>query len=190
MELLILGGTFDPVHNGHLHLADTASRFFGGAPVVFVPAFRPAHKAVLGITPVEDRLNMLKEALVGTSWRIETCELNRQETSYTIDTIRILTHRWGLKTLPGLIMGDDLAQGFSQWRRPEEIVAESQIILASRLENPQSFPFPHIPLANPILPLSSSDIRRRVAAGEAFRFLLHPGVYRYVTEKRLYGYRP
>lgn len=189
MELLILGGTFDPVHNGHLHLADTASRLFDGAPVVFVPAFRPAHKDSQGISPAADRMNMLQIALAGTGWRVDTCEIDRRGTSYTIDTIRELSRRYDLKSAPGLVIGDDLAEGFSRWRRPAEIVAEAQIILASRLEETAPFPFPHTPLENSILPISSSDIRRRAAEGEAFRFLIPPGVYDYIAEKGLYGYR-
>ena len=189
MELLILGGTFDPVHNGHLHLADTASRFLGGVPVVFVPAYKPAHKQSIDISPVEDRIAMLKSALQDTLWRVETCEVDRGGTSFTIDTIRELTERYSLKEPPGLIMGDDLAKGFHKWRRPEEIVAESQIVLASRLYEDIQFDYPHIPLHNAILPIASSDIRKRAESGEAFRYLIPPSVYNYIIDKGLYGYR-
>jgi len=188
MELLILGGTFDPPHLGHLHLADMASKHFDGLPVVFIPAFSPAHKSSRGVSPASVRLAMLEAALAGTEWRVETLELDRGGISYTIETVRELKERYGLKEPPGLIMGDDLAEGFSRWKNPEEILQETKIVLAAR-QGGVPFPYPHVALANAVLPVSSSDIRRRIEEGQAFRFLLPPGVYDYIAEHGLYGYR-
>jgi nicotinate-nucleotide adenylyltransferase len=188
MELLILGGTFDPPHLGHLHLADMASKHFGGLPVLFIPAHSPAHKSGQDVSPAPVRLAMLEAALAGTEWRPETLELERGGTSYTVETVRELKERYNLKEPPGLIMGDDLAEGFSRWRNPEEILQETQIVLAVR-QGGVPFPYPHVGLDNAILPISSSDIRERIRDGRAFRFLLPSGVYDYIVKQGMYGYR-
>ena len=188
MELLILGGTFDPPHLGHLHLADMASHHFGGVPVLFIPAFVPAHKNRQDVSSPSVRLSLLKAALEGTEWRADTLELDRGGTSYTIDTIRELKERYRLSGPPGFIMGDDLAAGFSRWRQPENIVREAQIVLAAR-QGGADFSYPHVALDNAVLPISSTDIRRRICEGRAFRFLLPSGVYDLITEKGLYGYK-
>jgi len=186
VELLILGGTFDPIHLGHLHLADLASTYFGGVPVVFVPANRPAHKDSNGISPAEHRVAMVKAAVKGTPWIVDTSEIDRGGTSYTIDTIREITSKFNLKEKPGIIMGDDLAEGFSRWRNPQEILAEAQVVVASRLENVAPYDFPHVPLENAILPISSTLIRENASQGGAFRYLVPPGVYDYIIKKGLY----
>ena len=188
MELLILGGTFDPPHLGHLHLADMASKHFGGLPVLFVPAHTPAHKRDQDVSPAPVRLAMVEAALAGTEWRAETLELDRGGTSYTIETVREIKKRYNLTEPPGLIMGDDLAEGFSRWRNPEEILEEAQIVLATR-QGGVAFPYPHVALANAVLPISSSDIRRRIREDRAFRFLVPAGVYDYIINQGMYGYR-
>lgn len=188
MRLLVLGGSFNPVHIGHLVIADELRVEFGYDLVLLVPSFRPPHKDLEGDPGAERRLAMLELAVEDDSnLAIDDCELLRGGASYTIDTLRDLGSRYAIDGKPGLVVGDDLIPGFPGWRNPAEIADAADIICAHRSsEEELPFPFPHRYAHNSLLKVSSSMVRRRIAAGLPFRRLLAPGVYRYIVENRLY----
>ena len=187
MNLIIFGGSFNPVHIGHLHLAEEARKTFSCETVVFVPAAVPPHKPSTDMADASMRLRMLTLATLRSDFIIDDCEIRRGGTSFTIDTVKDIIERYGLKKKPGLLIGDDLARGFSQWKDPEKIAGLTHIIVARRLgTKPAGFGFDHTEIANLLVPVSSKDIRRRIHADKAYRFLLPPDVYDFIEAHGLY----
>ena len=135
MKIAILGGSFNPVHIGHLALADDVCCSLKYDLVLFVPVSRPPHKIMEGEESGSDRYEMVRLACSGnSSLRPESCELDRGGVSYTYDTIRILQKKYAEKLdgKIGLIIGQELAAEFQKWYRAEDIAKEVDIILAYR----------------------------------------------------------
>lgn len=189
MKALILGGTFNPVHNGHLFLAEDARSLLGYDAVILVPACVPVHKNPAPILAPTHRLHMLRLAVGGRSgYIVDECEILRGGPSYSIDTVREMVPRYGIEGRPGFLIGDDLLPGFSTWKEAGELAREVDLIVARRSEGAAvSFAFPHRSLANTLMPVSSSEIRRRAAEGRTIRFLLPDAVADYIEVNRLYG---
>ena len=189
MKALILGGTFNPVHVGHLFLAEDARSSFGYDAAIFVPAFQPVHKEAAPILAPSHRLEMLRRAVRGHArFIVDECEIARGGPSYSIETVRSLALRHRIEGRPGFVIGDDLLAGFHTWKDAESLAREVDLIVARRTTAaPAPFPYPHRTLANLLLPISSSEIRRRAAAGLTFRFLLPDEVADYIEANALYG---
>ena len=188
INTVIIGGTFNPVHIGHMHTAEEAMKNFNAERVIFVPANIPAHKDGSRITDPGHRLSMLQLACRGSGFIVETCEIDRGGVSYSIDTVLYLKEKYMLKDKPGLLIGDDLAAGFNKWKNTEQLAVEAEIIIAGR-NFPDGFEFgyPYISLDNLLIDVSSSDIRERIGAGKACRYLMPDGVYEYIIANNLYG---
>ena len=191
MRLLVLGGSFNPVHIGHLIIADELRAEFGYDLVVLMPSLRPPHKELEEEPGPERRLAMLSLAVgEDPGIAVDDCELRRGGTSYTIDTLSDIGSRYAIEGKPGLIVGDDLVRGFPSWRNPAEIAEAADIVCAHRSsEEELPLDFPHRYAHNTLIKVSSSEIRGRIAAGLPFRRFLAPGVYRYIVENKLYGLR-
>jgi nicotinate-nucleotide adenylyltransferase len=187
IELIIFGGTFNPVHIGHLHLADQLKIAYPRANVLFIPTNIPAHKSSDEIISNEHRLSMLRVALKGTSFELDDCELRRGGISYMFDTVQDVSKRYKLSTPPGLVIGDDLTGGYNSWYRSDELPEIVSFILARRTrEQKVDFPYDHSYLENDIIQVSSTDIRQRIKQEAAFRFLLPERVHQYIVEHGLY----
>jgi nicotinate-nucleotide adenylyltransferase len=189
MRAVILGGTFNPVHYGHLFIAEEARNAFGYDAVILVPANLPVHKNPSPILPGRHRLEMLRLAVEGIErFRVDSCEIERGGQSYSIDTAVELALRHRIDGKPGFIIGDDLIGGFTTWKEAERLADTVDLIVARRgLPEPLKFDYPHKVVENTILPISSSEIRRRLGEGKTARFLLPEAVLRYITENHLYG---
>lgn len=191
MRLLVLGGSFNPVHIGHLIMAEEVSSEFGYDLTVLVPSLRPPHKNLVEEPGADRRLEMLRLAVEDDpSLAIDGCEIERGGTSYTIDTIKELYSRYRIEGKPGLLIGDDLVPGFPSWRMPAELAEAADIVCARRSSFAElPFPFPHRYAHNSIVQVSSSMVRERIAAGKPFRRLVAPAVYRCIVQNGLYGLR-
>jgi nicotinate-nucleotide adenylyltransferase len=191
LKFLILGGSFNPVHLGHLVMAQEARIQFGYDFVAFVPSLRPPHKNLASDPGWEQRLAMLELALRGDpAARVDDCEIRRGGTSYSIDTIRHFAGMAGIEGKPGLLLGDDLVPGFPSWRDPDSLAAEADIVCAHRSSALRlAFPFPHRYADNPLVAVSSSLVRSRIEAGLPFRYLVPDVVHDYIVAKGLYGAR-
>ncbi len=188
IETIIIGGTFNPIHIGHMHLAEEAARSFNAERVLMVPSFLPAHKDSSQIIAPHHRLAMLELACRNTNIQIETCEIDRGGISYSIDTIRYISKKYNLNDRPGLLIGDDLAGNFVKWKEPEKIAGEARIIIAFRdSSKDKGFPYVSRRIDNLMINVSSSEIRKRIAEGRACRYLMPGGVYEYIMENKLYG---
>lgn len=188
MKVALLGGTFNPIHNGHLFLAEEVRVSLGYDRIVFVPSFRPAHKDVHFSDNPEFRLEMVRLAAAGRKeFLVDDCEIRRRGTSYTMETIDHLAEKFSVEGRIGLIIGDDLVSGFAKWKMVDRLLATVRVIIAHRT-TAGNLPFPgdHVYVANPILPVSSSEIRRRVSNNEAFRYLVPETVYEYIRDHDLY----
>ena len=128
----LLGGTFDPVHNGHLHLAEQAQRFFNLEKVVFIPAYRSPHKLAFEPVSCEHRLSMLTLALEGLPrFSTDKMEINKNEVSYTIETLKELqlNHpEWNMF----LILGADAFQDIDTWKQCSQLLDFCNILVGSR----------------------------------------------------------
>lgn len=189
MECIILGGTFNPPHIGHLFLSEFAARECSCGLVLLVPSHLPAHKSLEGNIQTRDRLRMLGLAVKGNpKLKVDDCEIRRGGVSYSIDTVRYVKEKFGLREKPGLILGDDLVPGFHSWKEWERLIDEAQIIIARRGPEPGiEADFPHTLIENPVLPVSSSYIREQVRLGGAFRYLVTESVYSYINRRNLYA---
>lgn len=188
MKLALLGGTFNPIHIGHLYIAEEVLVTLGYERIVFVPSYRPAHKAVSERDDPHKRLEMVRLATEGREeFIVEDCEILRKDTSYTMDTIEYLYRQYPVTGKIGLIIGEDLVPGFPTWKMVDRLLKEVDIIVAYRTKR-EPFPYPVRVqyIENLVLPISSSEIRARVKAGKAFRYLVPDPVYWYIRKQGLY----
>jgi nicotinate-nucleotide adenylyltransferase len=189
MRIGILGGTFDPVHLAHLVLAESCLDQAALDAVWFVPAPRPPHKPEGTAAPFPDRLAMLQLAIAGhPRFRIDTCEANRPGPSYTFQTLHDLS-----SASPGtewfLILGSDSLRDLPTWRKPEEIARLATLLIAQRPGVSAPAPpadFRAQTILMPLLEISSSDIRQRIAAGRSIRYLVPGQVEEYLHRQQLY----
>jgi nicotinate-nucleotide adenylyltransferase len=194
VRIAILGGTFNPVHLGHLNIAEEVKSRFGYRRVVFVPANIPAHKQIEVDVGADHRLKMLELAVAPyPDFVVDDCELRRGGTSYTIDTVRELAQTFPIEGKPGLIIGDDLVEDFDSWRNVEQLVEMVELIVAHRhSEKNVAIDYPCRYVDNSLFPISSSRIREALQSNgtcrdlEAVRNWLPPEVFDYIQRHDLY----
>lgn len=178
----IFGGTFDPVHVGHLAIANAALDELGLARVYFVPARRSPLKQDGPIAGPKDRLAMLTAATAGDPrFRVSGIELDRKGPSFTVDTLEALRGEGELF----LILGSDAYADFERWREPARIRSLATIVLAARPGAPNA-PSGVRMLDSPLMDISSRELRARAARGRSLRYLVPDEVLRYIEEHGLY----
>jgi nicotinate-nucleotide adenylyltransferase len=187
MRLATFGGTFDPVHNGHLAVAREATRHFALDRVLFIPAGRPPHKSAGPHAPYADRLHMVDLACAGEP-RFEASRLEAGTgTSYSIETIEKV--RAGLAAADELffLIGADAFGEIETWRRWRDVVQSVEFIVVSRPQRQYAIPAGArvYRLDDLEVPTSSSEIRRKLACGD-FRVDVAPAVLDYIRERGLY----
>ena len=184
----ILGGTFDPIHIGHLIMAQTAMRRFKLDRVIFVPANIPPHKNPHEVTLPRHRLNMVKLALVGHKrFSVSDFEINREGPSYSIDTVRHFREKFLPRTKLFFLMGQDAFEGLKNWKDVAQIFKLVKIVVVNR----PGFKFenvylPHHSVLMPGIDISSSDVRNQVVEGNAINYLVPQKVADYIQKHRLY----
>jgi nicotinate-nucleotide adenylyltransferase len=190
MRLALFGGTFDPVHNGHLAIARQAAESLALDRVLFVPAARPPHKAGVTWAPYEDRVRMAEIACCGEA-RFEVSRLEENTVrSYSIDTIEKVRAVIAPDAELYFIIGADAFAEITTWRRWEDVVRSVRFVVVSRPGHRYDVP-PGVKvdrLDTLEIPISSSEIRRALASGERPTGL-PPGVFDYILERRLYQVR-
>jgi nicotinate-nucleotide adenylyltransferase len=188
MRYAVLGGSFNPIHIGHLFLADAVLSAFSYDRIILVPAFSsPFKPGAQGASP-KDRLDMLLASITADHrLTVDDCELRREGVSFTIDTILDIEKRYRPESKLGLILGDDLLRDFPRWRKAEDLVSRTEIIVASRMPKEDlPFPYPHRRLNNEILELSSGLARDRIRAETNWRCLVPPGAAALIEDRGLY----
>jgi len=189
MRLGILGGTFNPIHQGHLVLAETAREQCGLEQVWFVPTASPPHKTARALVDGRHRLAMVRLAVRGhRAFRARGLEVKRGGVSYTIDTIKLIQARDPRVRL-FLIVGSDMLA--VTWYQMQELQRRCTFVAADRPSSasPRVLGLRVQRLAMPQMSLSSSMIRARVRAGRSIRYLVPQAVADYIARHRLYRRR-
>jgi nicotinate-nucleotide adenylyltransferase len=200
----VLGGTFDPIHIGHLVGAEEARIKLGFSQVLFVPAGQPWLKLDRNITPAVHRVEMVRRAIASNPYfKLCTLEIERPGPSYTVDTLMILREQMGNEANLFFILGQDTLAELPLWKEPQKLVQLCRLVVAPRpiLSEVQGLvpqdwkhleaaipglPDKVIQLDMPVIGISSSEIRRRLAQGLPIRYLVPTEVEKYITEHRIY----
>lgn len=216
MKLAIVGGSFNPLHIGHAMLAESIVKEFGYDKVLFIPTCVPPHKEIRSGATTQQRVGMVKvfcDSYPGNCFELETCEIDRGGISYTCDTLKYLHEKYKgqLTGKPAISMGEEIAAEFYHWKNVEQIVEMADIIIVPRYPDygqtianakntpageykgdfkstfdPKKFAYPFQMLKAPMVPVSSTEIRSRVAAGESYRYLVPPAVFDYIEKEGIY----
>ena len=185
MRLGIFGGSFDPLHIGHLIVACEALHRESLDRVLVVPTGRPPHKS-RELAPIEHRLAMVRLGIVGVTG-LEASDVEaRSETAYTVDTLR-----WAARAFDDpelfLIIGKDSLGELHTWREPDEVLRLSTLLVYRRRDaDPGAVSHPHRMLDGDAIDVSSSSLRRRIAEGAPIRFWVPEPVRRYIERHGLY----
>lgn len=189
-----MGGTFDPVHHGHLVAASEVAAQFDLDEVVFVPTGQPWQKSHRKVAPAEDRYLMTVIATASNPrFSVSRIDIDRDGPTYTIDTLRDLKAEHGEGTDLFFITGADALAAILSWRSAEELVTLAHFVGVTRpghqLSDP-GFPQGSVSLIEvPAMAISSTDCRARVAAGEPVWYLVPDGVVQYISKSGLYRER-
>jgi nicotinate-nucleotide adenylyltransferase len=198
MKIGVLGGTFDPIHLGHLRVAEEVAARLNLAETIFMPAGQPWLKANNVISPAEHRVEMVRLALAGKPYfKLSTMEIERAGPTYTIDTIAELSRQLGSGHGLFFILGWDNLTQLPAWREPSRLVKMCHMVAVPRVDYPppdlasleavlpglsQSV----ILLDEPLVDINASEIRRMVARGLSIHHLVPEPVERYIKQHRLY----
>ena len=196
MNIGVLGGTFDPIHIGHLIVAEEARTKLGLAEVLFVPAGQPWLKQDRDITPVVHRVEMVRRGIADNPYfKLSTLEVDRPGPSYTVDTLESLKDQLSSEASLFFILGRDTLAELPLWKEPQKVIHLCRLVVPPRLGSrglrhlEESIPGlveRVIQLDMPVIGTSSSEIRRRIARGLSVRYLVPPGVEEYITERGIY----
>ncbi len=179
----IFGGTFDPIHYGHLILARDAIEQLGLDSVIFIPAAISPHKLDREPTGPEIRLEMLRAAIEGEPrFCLDVMELERPMPSYTVQTIEALRAREP-ETGFVCLVGEDNVARLSTWHRFDELSKMVQFAILDRTGLTTAHPYP---VVRRHLDISATEIRNRVASGQSIRYLVPPVVEKIIHERQLY----
>lgn len=208
----LFGGTFNPIHLGHLRVAEEVREALGLAQVVFIPAADPPHKEQSGIAPFADRLAMARLAVAEQpAFIVSDCEAERDEPSYSLYTIRRFREEASSDCEIFFIIGADAFAEITTWHRWEEVLAETTFVLITRPGHEIKSPANALPASQaslyhdqggghftrregsgiiflPVsrLEISASDLRQRIREGRSAHFLTPPAVHRYIAAHGLY----
>ncbi|MCL2512296.1 MAG: nicotinate (nicotinamide) nucleotide adenylyltransferase [Oscillospiraceae bacterium] len=169
MRIGVLGGSFNPPHNGHIYLGERATSGLALDIIYIIPAFIPPHKDADGLAPAADRLNMCRLAFPAGKYTVSDMEIARKGKSFTIDTVKTIKNEY-----PGaeifLIIGSDMMSSFDTWYKYKEILGLCTVFDVSR-DN---------------MPVSSTMIREKIKGGGDISSLVPKKVEAYIEERRLY----
>lgn len=193
----LLGGTFDPIHIGHLILAEEAWHQLGLDQVLLAPAADPPHKRTQGKSPAKHRVQMVELAIADNPHlALSRIDIDRPGPHYTLDMMRLLRQQYGHGGELYFLMGLDSLADLPKWHRPLDLMQQCNLVALSRpgadfdweaLET--ALPGVRsrvIVLPMPLLQISGSDLRARARQGRPLRYLVLPQVERYIHEQQLY----
>lgn len=197
----MLGGTFDPIHIGHLIIAQEVVSALHLERLFFLPAGDPPHKRDHTITPAHHRLRMVELAIAGNpDFAVSLVDLERPGPSFTVDTLRLLHEQWGPETAIAFVVGWDMLEDLLTWRDPAGVVRQVDTLVAvhrpgyyldpaylARLEEVVPGLQQRLkPLEAPQIAISSSDVRERVAQHRPIRYQVPDAVAAYILAHGLY----
>jgi nicotinate-nucleotide adenylyltransferase len=200
-RIALLGGTFDPIHLGHTTVADAAARLLEAEKLIFVPAKISPLKGFFPFAHDPDRLRMIELAIAGNGrFAVSACEFQRPAPSYTLDTVRQFKRQYGPQTTIHWLIGADGIGDLVYWHKIQDLIDECNLTTMRR----PGYPAPDFDrfeplwgpqrvaklkenvIETPLVNVSSTEVRRRLAAGEDVTGMLHPDVIRYIRAHNLY----
>jgi nicotinate-nucleotide adenylyltransferase len=202
MRAGVFGGTFDPIHLGHLAAAISIRTTLKLDKVIFVPAGHPWMKAGTPVSPVKDRVEMVRLAVAPHKWfELSTMETERPGPSYAVDTMDALRGQLGSGSHLFFLLGSDALMDIAKWREPQRLTQICQLVAFARpgcqLPGMKALEaaVPGISVRVifvevPQVDIRATDIRRRAAEGLSLRRLVPPAVERYILDHGLYGAVP
>ncbi len=205
MKLGILGGSFNPIHIGHLIVAEEVYWRHGLSKVLFIPAFLPPHKGAEELVEARHRYEMVRLAIKGNRhFEVSGIEITRGERSYTVETVELLLERYGKDCGLYLIIGADTLKELPSWREVRRLAGLCRMVVVNRpvsgaVAEQEAFS-QLIPILGrekveemeglsvqiPPIGISSTEIRARLREGRHIRYLVPEAVERYIYKKRLY----
>lgn len=197
LKLGVLGGTFDPPHNGHLLIAREALTQLGLTQVLFAPTRQPPHKNAAAHTAIEHRIEMTRLAIATEpQFVLSRVDVDRAGPTYTVDTLRILREQFGARAELFFIMGMDSLAHILTWRAPEQLIQLCRLAVFQRPgfganldELEQKIPGLRarvVFLKSSALDIAASDLQKRVRAGQSIAHLVPGAVARYIADNHLY----
>lgn len=184
MKLGFYGGTFDPIHHGHLILAREAVEKLGLDRLSFIPNAISPHKVATLPAPDQLRAEMIRAAIENEPrFDLEEMEINRSGVSYTIETILALRERFGAKAQFFYLIGEDNIAALSTWRRIDELQKMVTFVILCRTEHTTPYPYQTIQRR---VDISSTEIRKRIANGQSIRYLVPDKVHDLILSNDLY----
>ena len=188
MRIGILGGTFNPIHVGHLVLAEEAREKLNLDKVIFVPAYIPPHKKDDELADPNDRFKMVELALRGNSdFEVSAFEIDAKTTSYSVETLKAFKKKYGEEAKLFFITGADSLGEIYSWKEVDQIFKLSKFIVANR----PGYDMANVPNGIDVvtitsLEISSSLIRKKIGEGKSIRYLVPEPVREYIIARRLY----
>jgi len=192
-RVAIYGGTFDPIHTGHLLAAQEALERCALSKVVFLPSGDPPHKSRPDMAPASDRAEMVVRGIAGDPrFELSRSEIERSGKSYTVETLELLHREWGTGVELFLLIGIDSAIEMPTWTSPERVVDLARVAVLARpgfdrARVRSDLARRMIFLDSPAFEVSSTDIRNRIREGRSVLYLVPDAVMAYISETRLYG---
>ncbi len=192
MEIGLFGGSFNPPHLAHLVVAEAVRDQFGLDEVWWIPSAQPPHKDGAGLAPARHRLAMTRLAVQGhPAFRVLDLEIQRAGLSYTVDTVRAVQAAHPDRAF-ALLLGSDSLAHFAAWRAPDEIVRRVPLVVYKRPGTSDAVAAPRFAnrvryAAAPVLEISATDVRARLAAGRSVRYLVPDAVRAYIADHGLYA---
>lgn len=197
-RVAVFGGTFDPIHLGHLAAVQDAADSLSVDRVLFVPNSHPPHKTTVPVSAAGDRVEMVRLSVADNpSFELSLVEFEREGPSYMLDTLRVLRSRLGTGTDLVFLAGCDALPQLHTWHRPGELLDEFNVVIMDRPTG-SDVPWEEVERRFPSirrqvqlvhvaqLEISGEDIRRRVSGGCSIRYLVVPAVERYIHDRGLY----
>jgi nicotinate-nucleotide adenylyltransferase len=198
----IFGGTFDPVHQGHMVIAEQVAQALNLACVIFVPGGVPPHKTASSVkASAEDRFDMVEAAIQGNDkFFLDRVEIDAGRAMYSVETVPLVKERWGRGGDEWFfISGADEVSNLLTWKEPDRLLEEAAMVAATRpgydisnlghLEEALDNFDRIIPVECTRVDISATGIRRALAKGESVRYLVPEGVYEIIHDRGLYGAR-
>jgi len=199
-RIALFGGTFDPIHLGHMTVASAAARKIDADKLIFIPAKISPLKGFFPFARDEDRLRMIELAIAGhDELAVSDCELKRPAPSYTLDTVRQFQHDYGPETSIHWLLGADSVADLVHWHKIEELIDECHLTTMQRPGYMPEFDrfetrwgpqrvakLNRDAIETPLVDVSSTEVRGRLAAGEDVSGMLHPEVIQYIRAHHLY----
>ena len=199
-KIILFGGTFDPIHSGHVKVAEFAFDYIGGDELVFVVAKRSPHKCVFPSVEGSFRLEMVDLAVAGKdNFRVSDCELHRGDPSYTIDTVSSFIEEYGPDTDFYWLVGADMVKDLPRWHEVDQLLDLCNVCVMYRggFGEPDFSEFSGLGaerveklkknvICTPLIDVSSTEVRTKLACGEDLRGVLCPPVLEFIEKNGLY----